>query len=36
VGVEAVFMGSAPGYRLEEAVGAETKKEAGWSVFWRR
>jgi hypothetical protein len=36
VGVEAVFEGAAPGYRLEEAAGAEAKKRgAGWSACWR-
>ena len=29
VGVEAVFMGAAPGYRLEEAAQADTSKTAG-------
>jgi hypothetical protein len=45
VGVEAVFEGVSPGYRLEEAAGgaaektatsAEAKKKAGWSACWRR
>jgi hypothetical protein len=47
VGVEAVFEGAAPGYRLEESAGAEAatsteaagvevEKAAGWSACWRR
>ncbi len=36
VGIEAVFEGVAPGYKLEEAAGAEAKKAAGWSACWRR
>jgi hypothetical protein len=42
VGVDAVFTGVTPGYRLEKtagvgaAVGAKAKKAAGWGVFWRR
>jgi hypothetical protein len=42
VGVEAVFEGTAPGYKLEKtAHGDETADAggggaAGWSVFWRR
>jgi hypothetical protein len=34
LGVEAVFEGAAPGYRLKKTAGAEAA--AGWSVFWRR
>jgi hypothetical protein len=40
VGVEAVFEGVSPGYKLEEAAGAEAAEKtatgaeaAGWSVF---
>jgi len=42
VGVEAVFEGTAPGYKLEktahvdETADADGGGAAGWSVFWRR
>jgi hypothetical protein len=42
LGVEAVFMGTAPGYKLEkkahvdETANADGGGAAGWSVFWRR
>jgi hypothetical protein len=42
VGVEAVFEGTAPGYKLEktahvdETADANGGGAAGWSVFWRR
>jgi hypothetical protein len=42
VGVEAVFEGTAPGYKLEktahvdETADADGGGVAGWSVFWRR
>jgi hypothetical protein len=35
VGVEAVFEGTAPGYKLEKTAGAGAEA-AGWSVCWRR
>jgi hypothetical protein len=42
VGVETVFEGTAPGYKLEkkahvdETANADGGGAAGWSVFWRR
>jgi len=42
VGVEAVFEGTAPGYKLEktahvdDTADANGGEAAGWSVFWRR
>ncbi len=41
VGVEAVFEGTAPGYKLEKTAHVDETADAevgaaGWSVFWRR
>jgi hypothetical protein len=41
LGIEAVFTGEAPGYKLKKTAqadaGAEAKKKAaGWSMCWRR
>ncbi len=41
VGVESVFEGTAPGYKLEKTAHVDETADAeggaaGWSVFWRR